>query len=221
MVFQTGHTFADGGVLFVGGKQRQKFLVSGFLRVHHRAESRLTGLLDQARRVGVGLFGQRCFGRVDGLGSRLQLFQAKGDGLVKHGGNHVVAGLGQVGVELHFGPLGDLERVGIARRGFATHGFGGQDGQARNLGVVEQLLTLLRHGVADELASLGGIFAATDQGDVGRHHGRHIGVYKLHRKARVLARQAKKVNHQTDAELPVVDPIGHAKTAFGDRCTVA
>ena len=80
---------------------------------------------------------------MNGLGCGLQFFQAEGDGLVKQGRDHVVAGFRQVGVELNLGALGNFKRVGVTRWRFAAHGFGWQDGQARNFGVIKQLLPLL------------------------------------------------------------------------------
>ena len=158
---------------------------------------------------------------MDHLGGRLQLFVAEGDGLVKHRRHHVVTRLRQVGIEVHLGPLGQLKRIGITRRHLTAHGRGRQDGQARNLRVQQQHLAFQRDTEADEFLGFLGVLAARHQADVGRHHRCHIGVNKLHRKARVLARQTKEVDHQAHPKLPVVHAVGHAETALGDLRGVA
>jgi hypothetical protein len=69
----------------------RKVLVAGHRLANHGGEGQIARLLDQTRRCGIGLGGQRRFSGVDGLGGGLQFLQAEGDGLVEHRRNHVVA----------------------------------------------------------------------------------------------------------------------------------
>ncbi len=84
-----------------------------------------------------------------------------------------------------------------------------------------KLLTFLTDGKGNELLRFIGVLAAGHQADVGRHHGGHVGVDELDRKAAVLAGQAEEIDHQANAELTIVDAIGHAEAALGDGGAVA
>ena len=156
---------------------------------------------------------------MDGLGGRLQLLQAEGHHLIKQADHHRIAPARQLRVELHLGARRDVLRHGVAGRGL-EHRIG-QDRQARDLGVEQQLLARHRHGVGHELPGLVGVLGARDQGNVGRHHGGHRGIGEFHRIARVFARQRQEVDHDADAVLAIVDAVGHGKAAVGDGGRVA
>ena len=212
-LLQARQLLGHGHIAPALAEQLQELLVLHIGFAHQRRVGDVARLRQQLLPLGIGLGLQGLVRLLDGARGGLQLLEAEGHHLVEQADHHGIARLGQVGVELHLGALRHLLRHGVAGRRLELAV--GQDGQAADLGVEQQLLARHRHGEGHELARLIGILGARDQRDVGRHHGRHRRVGEVHRKARVLARQPEEIDHDAYAVLAVVHAIGHGKAAVG------
>ncbi len=143
----------------------------------------------------------------------------EGDKLIEQRDHHVVARLGQVGIEVDLGLDLSGEGVRVPRRRFRVGR--GQHRQATDLLVEQDCLALVGQRELDEpLAGLRRLRAG-DERDVRGHDRRHGRIDELDRHPGVLRGEAEEIDHEADAVLAVGHAVGHAEAALGDRRAVA